>query len=247
MAKFWNQMAGHQPKFRYSGLTDIGQTRQRNEDCFAVLQSESFFALADGMGGHQAGDIASQEAIAYLCQAVRELFSTSPKLSPEKLTSHISHIYQNVNAWVHHLGSNLSEYQGMGTTLSSALLYEDSMIISHIGDSRVYQIRQNKMRQITTDHSAYNRDPHLHIKRKVLTQIIGSQKKITTDISVVKVRPKDLFLICSDGLTDCVKEEDILTIIAQPLTLEERSQSLIQAANARGGIDNITVLLIEVS
>ncbi|MCF7806559.1 MAG: protein phosphatase 2C domain-containing protein [Simkaniaceae bacterium] len=234
-------------KFECFALTDIGLMRATNEDAFAVLHQEGFFALADGMGGHKAGEIASQEAIKYLCQAVQELFTTTHlTLTPAMLSKCLSDIYQNINSWVHHLGLSLEDCYGMGTTLSSALLYKNCLITSHIGDSRIYQLRGASLKKITSDHSMIDYDPTKSISRKVLTQIIGSHKKIEADTTVIDVRKNDVFLLCSDGLTDFVKETRIYGILSDNLPLENRAQRLIVEAKNNGGADNITVVILKV-
>ena len=228
-------------KIDYYGDSDVGLVRKKNEDSFAILTSENFFALADGLGGHKAGEVASKEAVSYLCSAVKELFATKSQLTAKKLEESLSHIYQNVSNWVHHLSSNIEEYRGMGTTLSSALLFDEHLIYSHIGDSRIYQLRDKKLTQLTLDHSQIELN-----QSKSLTQIIGSSRRIKTDSKCVSVSKGDIYMICSDGLTDSVKESQIYAILSDTnLPAKTKAKALIESARRQGGSDNITVLMIE--
>ncbi|MDN3504265.1 MAG: protein phosphatase 2C domain-containing protein [Rhabdochlamydiaceae bacterium] len=245
MASFNNSIS--QLKFKSYGTSDIGLMREKNEDCFAILQEERFFALADGMGGHKAGEIASKEAVSYLCQAVRELFSASQSpLTCEMLKQFIHHIFQNANSWVYHLSNSLDEYQGMGTTLSSALIFDNHLITSHIGDSRIYLLRNKQLELITTDHTSYDKCPKKNSRRKVLTQVIGSSKKVTADTRITQIQENDLFLICSDGLTDYMKENTLYDILSRETSLVTKSDELIVTAKESGSSDNITALMIEI-
>ena len=234
-------------QFTCYGATDIGLSRKSNQDCFAVLEEEQFFALADGMGGHLAGEIASREAVTYLCRTIREVYSTlSNQLSPNNVQKLFDSIFQNVNQWVHHVGKSLEECQGMGTTLSSALLIDDQLITSHVGDSRIYRMRDEKIDLLTKDHTVINADPVKNVRRKILTQIIGSTHKVTPLTHIHTVHPSDLFLLCSDGLTDCVKENEICGIISSEYPIDKKVDQLIDLAKASGGSDNITAVMIEI-
>lgn len=225
------------------GDSDVGLVRKKNEDAFAILKPENFFALADGLGGHRAGEVASREAISYLCQAIKELFASNLiPLTPKNLEEFLSIIYQNVNSWVHHLSCNIDDYKGMGTTLSSALFFEEHLIYSHIGDSRIYQFRGKSLTQLTSDHSQIEKN-----KVKSLTQIIGSPKRVKAESNFLKTVQGDIYLICSDGLTDCVKESQIYDILSSTnYPLRAKIRRLITSAKEQGGNDNITVLMIEV-
>lgn len=232
-------------KFDSFGISDIGLIRETNEDHFAILKEERFFAIADGMGGHQAGEVAAKEAIAFICRAVQELLSTSPDLETEQLEKFIQRIYQNANAWVHHLAKQLDQYYGMGTTLSSILLHNKHLITSHIGDSRIYLLRSNQLQLLTKDHAAFDIDPSRQIQRKVLTQIIGSKKKVATDTKILPLQPKDLILICSDGLSDHVQENTLCDILSSQASLKEKGNYLVDRAKSLGSHDNITTILVE--
>jgi len=134
----------------------------------------------------------------------------------------------------------------MGTTLSSALLFDNHLITSHIGDSRIYMLRDDKLELITTDHIVYNEDPKKKSRRKVLTQVIGSSNKVTADTKITPIQEKDLFLICSDGLTDHMKESVLYDILARESSLVTKSDELIVSAKESGSSDNITALMIEI-
>jgi serine/threonine protein phosphatase PrpC len=228
-------------RVEYYADSDVGLVRKKNEDSFAILGDENFFAIADGLGGHKAGEVASREAVSYLCQAVKELFaSTHTPLTAPKLEEFLSSIFQNVNSWVHHLSCNIEDYQGMGTTLSSALLFQEHLIYSHVGDSRIYQYRNQKLTQLTLDHAQIEAN-----YSKSLTQIIGSSRRIKADSKIIKALPGDSYILCSDGLTDSVKESQIYDILSLELPARVKTKELISSAKRQGGSDNITVLVID--
>ena len=217
--------------------TDIGLVRGNNEDAFEFLPQQRFFALADGMGGHQAGEVASSEAVTFMCASIEELFiSLNENEAIHKVSSSLEEYIKNTNTWIHCLSKKRKSFQGMGTTLSTALFYDSQMIIGHVGDSRIYLLRDGNLTQLTKDHS---------IGRHTLTQAIGTSLQITPQIEVVPVKPGDVYLMCSDGLPDLLSDEEIKKRI-NPLDIRSSTDHLIDGAKAAGGYDNITVVLLKV-
>lgn len=244
-------------------LSDVGLKRQNNEDAYRTLEKENFYILADGMGGHNAGEVASSRAVEYMCSAMQTLMVPQKAHSVEDLKSHLIALVENTNLWVHHLGAADPNLFGMGTTLSSCLLFGDKMIYSHVGDSRIYRYRSGKLKQITKDQ-VVSRFPYeengedeednlakqipieLQSSRKMLAQAIGTSILVAPEVGEVEAKDKDLFLICSDGLYDCVTDDMIEETITNCQTLDECGNCLIDLAKDGGGHDNITIVLIEI-
>ena len=141
----------------YFWLTDVGHVRKNNEDVFLNLEEYGFFALADGMGGHNAGEIAAKEAVRFVSTSIEELFASSERdWNIFDLSSFNKICIENANSWVHHLGKKKNNYAGMGTTLCTLLFHERSLIYGHVGDSRIYRFREGLLEQLTDDHSLTN-------------------------------------------------------------------------------------------
>lgn len=247
------------------GSSDIGLVRKNNEDTFRVLNQEQFYVLADGMGGHRAGEIASSKAVEYMCGAIQDLIKKDWESLPiQDLTSQIGSLIENTNLWIHHLGSNSPDLSGMGTTLCSLLFHKNFVIYSHVGDSRIYRLRKGKLDQLTQDHLVFypklvrqtalqTADQHgkesstiVYSRRKILAQAIGTSLAVAPETSNTLAEIEDIYLLCSDGLSDLVSHEEIQTIMAEPSDLEPMATSLINRAKANGGYDNITLVLAKI-
>lgn len=228
-------------------VSDIGVKRIKNEDFFASLIECGFFALADGMGGHKAGEVASKEAINYLCSAIKEVLLKNQNSADKKgLGLEIKKLFENANEWIYRLSRTHEDYLGMGTTLCSLLIHHEKIFFGNIGDSRIYCLRQKKLYQMTDDHAAIVAQKGAQKKkRKVLTQVIGSPKEIKPQIGMVDLEKEDLFLICSDGLSDFVTHDYIQLILNSNTSLEKKASLLIETAKNQGSNDNITLILIE--
>src|SRR5579885_1870175 len=177
-------------------LSDIGLKRQNNEDVFASHPEENFYALADGMGGHQAGEIAAKLAVERLCSTFISSLATPCNKTTCVL---LANAIQEANSHVYEMASKNPEWSGMGTTLSCIFLHEHSLFYAHVGDSRIYRFR-DKLEQLTEDHNL-RKDPHARYKNK-LTRAIGTSLFVEPEIGTYNILPQDLYLICSDGLTD---------------------------------------------
>jgi len=231
----------------YAGATDTGRTRRRNEDSYVV--APPLFCVADGMGGAQAGEVASRLAAA----AVEEVVDQSGRSGPERVTS----LIQEANRRVYERSSVDPTVSGMGTTITVALV-EDGVTIGHVGDSRAYLVRGGVLTQLTEDHSLVNElvksgklsreEAEQHPQRSVITRALGTDPDVDVDAFTVDAQPGDLFLLCSDGLTSMVDNEEILALLERNRNdLKGATKSLLTAANRGGGEDNITVVAFEIA
>lgn len=250
-------MASIPPKCKSFGYSDVGLIRRNNEDVFLQLKEHRFFALADGMGGHNAGEIAALETVAFLSECIDKMFKQHHLgLSIEEVSKTVSEFIIRSNDRIYQLGIENSAYKGMGTTLSSMLFYQGSIICAHVGDSRIYRYRDNKLTLLTHDHTLKNKLMQQGtledaIKKgvrykNVLTKAIGAFKTLSPDILITPFLPKDLYLMCSDGLSDYVTDEEISCILDPAFHLEEMAFKLINLAKTKKSCDNITVLLTQV-
>jgi serine/threonine protein phosphatase PrpC len=229
------------------GLTDIGVSRQNNEDVWVSLPEIGFFALADGMGGHQAGEIAAQEAINHLCKLLKK---TTPDDFLDYLQS-LPYAIEEANLFVHQMGNANAELNGMGTTLCCLLIREKFAIYAHVGDSRIYRLRSQKLELLTQDHSLFAKwlktcktssTPFPY--KNVITRAIGTSSKANPEIAYCECKEGDTFLLCSDGLSDVLSLEDIEKILLTSPDFESAGKELIEKAKLKGSCDNITLLLI---
>jgi PPM family protein phosphatase len=229
-----------------TGRTDPGRVRRRNEDAFVI--DPPLFAVADGMGGAQAGEVASRLTAA----AFRE-YHEADGLPPDE---RVQAIIQEANRRIYERAHADSGFSGMGTTVTAALLLGGRVTIGHVGDSRAYRIRDGALEQLTDDHSLVGdlmrsgrltpEEADAHPQRSVITRALGTDPEVDVDTVTVDVRAGDLFLLCSDGLTTMVADEDILGILAAAPTLDDAARELVRAANTGGGEDNVTVVLFRV-
>ena len=225
------------------GISDIGKVRENNEDVYAELPHLKFYALADGMGGHRAGEIAARETIAFLCEAIEHQFSLSQRArSIEEVKNDLRYSIEEVNRWIYALGQREESLRGMGTTLCFLLFYEESVIYSSVGDSRIYRFRKGALERLTKDHSL--KDARFKSKN-VLTKAIGTSSLLEPDILAFPLKSDDLYLMCSDGLTDFVSDEKIEKIFNNTLSLNSLADQCVKAAYQAGAGDNITILFIK--
>lgn len=248
---------------REAALTDVGRIRDHNEDNVGVLLSENLYIVADGMGGHAAGEVASQIAV----DAVIDFFRLSKAKESEEDAECDDHCRERTrletaielaNLKIFEEGSQQANQRGMGTTVVALHLHETTAHLAHVGDSRIYRMRHGELEQVTTDHSwfaevmanAKDLDPEMiaHAERykNVITRALGMSETVEVDLRDEPIEPGDLYLLCSDGLHDMLPDEKILSLLCEhrsdlPLCCER----LIEAANEAGGMDNITVLLVD--
>jgi len=244
-------------KVQSFALTDVGHVRSNNEDSWSQIPDENFFVLADGMGGHQAGEIASHEAVAILSRLVKE-DKAKPLLSKsvDDIVDILRQAFYRVNAGVYTLSCQNEDWKGMGTTLCCLIIHPQGAICAHVGDSRIYRLRSQRLEQLTQDHSLLRELADLGqieedqtsggLYRNILTRAIGTEPIVEPTVMVSDIAVGDAFLLCSDGLSDLLSKADIEKILNQGDDLEENAKKLIKVAKQRGGYDNITVVLVKV-
>ncbi len=231
----------------YFADTDQGRQRRGNED--SHFARRPLFAIADGMGGAQAGEIASGIAVSVFEHGLPE-----GEGSPEE---RLASLVQDANARIHELSRSDDDRAGMGTTLTAAYLHEDELSIAHVGDSRLYLLRDGVIERLTRDHSLVEElvqegrltpeEAEEHPQRSIITRALGPEPHVLVDHFTQRVRPGDTFLICSDGLTSMVRDDQkVGEFISGSASLYEAGRTLIDAANAAGGRDNITVVLFRI-
>ena len=245
---------------RFHAATDVGRVRDHNEDNFLVDKKLALFIVADGMGGHAAGEVASAIAVRTVHEEIkreRELltaYATSPRdVGPRKIVAAFEHAVQRACAKIHEEAQADSAKRGMGTTFSALLILGHQGFIAHVGDSRIYLMRNNHVQQVTEDHTVYNelikrgklsREQIEKVAQKnAITRAVGVYERVEVDTLVIEVLPGDAFVLCSDGLTGYLETPQEL---AEHLVFEGTAapKSLIELANARGGKDNITAVVV---
>jgi PPM family protein phosphatase len=225
-----------------AGRTDVGRQRSANED--SLVLRPPFFAVADGMGGAKAGEVASAIAAETFEAAGR------PGEAPE---AELSRLLREANRRIYDLAVGDESRRGMGTTLTAAKVHGDEISLGHVGDSRAYLLRDGELEQVTRDHSLVaelERTGQItpeaaehHPQRSIITRALGPEPDVEVDTYTVAGRPGDLFLLCSDGLTSMISDGEVASILRNTEDLERAADELIRAANQSGGKDNITVVL----
>ncbi len=235
------------PVGAYAVASDTGRRRRRNEDNYVV--SPPLFAVADGMGGAQAGEVASQLAASALEAGDSDALEG---------TQRIDALIQEANRRIYDRATTDPSASGMGTTMTVALVEEMTVAIGHVGDSRAYLVRGEQMEQLTEDHSLVNEllktgklseeEAHVHPQRSVITRAVGTDPDVDVDGFTIEAEDGDIFLICSDGLSDMVEDEEILELVHRHRDdLDKAVKALVSAANRGGGEDNITAVAFKVS
>jgi protein phosphatase len=244
------------------GLTHVGRQRQHNEDSYLVSEEPGLFLVADGMGGHAAGEIASRIAVDSITEFIlhtKEDDGTWPHAYDEhfkRSTNRLMAAVRLANTRVLEAMRKDARLRGMGTTVVAALADDEIMSFAHVGDSRAYLIRNGELSRITNDHSwvfeqvqagmLTEAEAEKHPLRNVITRALGGALSVTPDASEVESRPGDVYLLCSDGLTGMVPEDEIRDIVTKNRDdLEKACQVLIDTANERGGLDNVTAILVK--
>jgi PPM family protein phosphatase len=240
------------PVGEYAVASDTGRRRRRNEDNYVV--APPLFAVADGMGGAQAGEVASSLAASALEAGTPDQLETAQLDGLERVTA----LIQEANRRIFDRASTDPSASGMGTTMTVALVEGMNVVIGHVGDSRAYLVRGDSMEQLTEDHSLVNElvksgklseeDAQIHPQRSVITRAVGTDPDVDVDAFTIEAEDGDVFLLCSDGLTDMVEDVGILeTVDANRGDLEKAVRSLVQLANSEGGEDNITAVAFRIA
>ncbi|MEZ4410907.1 MAG: Stp1/IreP family PP2C-type Ser/Thr phosphatase [Polyangiales bacterium] len=230
-----------------AGLSDVGRERDHNEDSYAVEDALGLYIVCDGMGGHQAGEVASALAIATVVEYAQ-------KHTEGDQLAVLADATRLANQRVIEEGSRNRKRKGMGSTLVALIRDGDDMGIAHVGDSRCYRFRASVLERLTRDHSLIEElagdDPVAHAAlggySNVITRAIGTAADTEPELRREKLQVGDLYLLCSDGLSGVVKDAEIARILAREGSLEDRCRELVQAANEGGGPDNISTVLVRV-
>lgn len=237
--------------------TDAGLARAQNEDSVAFDETIGLCILADGMGGHNAGEVASGMAAAFIKSDMRaSLTDASKDIKPGEVQQAIAQSIEKANSAIFNMSRTNPHYSGMGTTLVVGVFCGDALVLGHIGDSRCYLVRDGKIVQLTKDHSVLQEqvdhgliDPDgimPRLAQNFVTRALGVNELVEADFQHPALAVNDIYLMCSDGLSDMVDDEGICAILAGPEVLEDKAGRLIAAANAGGGRDNISVVLAQV-
>ena len=253
-------------KLTCAGMTDVGVARDHNEDDFYLSDgTEPLCIVADGMGGHRSGEVASAMAIRAIVDYYRETIpdesddydnqeanGEATDLNQQRL----SEALKTANRAVFEASENEEAYDGMGTTIVSGYFTDDGVYMAHIGDSRAYRYRGDELKQMTPDHSLANEYVRMGILAKedveffpyknVITRACGLAEQVEVDSSFLEVEPGDIFVFCTDGLTDMVSDDVITDILELHDDLEDACEELVDRANANGGNDNVTVILARI-
>ncbi|MDD5222812.1 MAG: Stp1/IreP family PP2C-type Ser/Thr phosphatase [bacterium] len=244
-----------------AGKTDPGRVRARNEDNFSREEDLGLFLVADGMGGHAGGETASELSVTTVRELAREFFLSQAGVPPEEkpYLDWLAVTIRKAGEKIYDLGNQNLELRGMGTT-TTALWIPPAFdppraFLAHVGDSRAYRLRESRLEQLTRDHSwvmEQVRAGHLtvteaktHRFRSLITRSVGFQQNVEVDSATLELKAGDIFMICSDGLSNMVGDPEIQHVL-ETTAPEQAAEELIIQANAHGGIDNITVLVIKI-
>ena len=250
-------------KIRYAAKTDVGMKRTHNEDYFSLIEDEQLFLVADGMGGHASGEVASKMAAETIGEFYQRTREDEDATWPYKMDRSLSYIENRLvcgiklaNLRIFETSNRDLRYKGMGTTIVSGQVVGDKFYIAHVGDSRCYRIRGGGIQQMTRDHSLLEdykdakpnmseeeqrKFPH----KNVITRALGMRETVQVDVLAHDIQDRDVFLLCSDGLSGMIEDPKMLELVKSAADLETAVSGLVEAANQAGGTDNITVLALQ--
>lgn len=245
----------------YSCASHIGKVRKNNEDyCKGEIIDTDYgsigiFALADGMGGHKKGEVASKLAVENIICFLKENLLQSTNIKIDYVDDIVKQAYNNVNSIIHEKSISNMDYEGMGTTLTTAILYKNNLYVANVGDSRCYLLQNNNFDQITKDHSVVQElieaniitksEAKNHPRRNHITRAMGTDELVIVDIFKIEIDRGDKILLATDGLTGFVEDEVIKEIILKDEDIMILTEELINTANNISGKDNVSVILIE--
>ena len=238
------------------GLTDEGLVRDHNEDYISWQQEMGLVILADGMGGHNAGEVASELAVSSVNEALEDILSPEVKDTCDmdfKEVVHESIVFANDEINLH--AKTHPECKGMGTTIVMALFHNESVILASVGDSRIYRFRKGELEQVTTDHSLVQEmidngymseeEAMSSTNRNLITRALGIAEDVKVDVAQKEIEKDDIYLLCSDGLSDMINDELIFsTLVKTRQDLKRASEELVRQAKEHGGHDNVSVILV---
>jgi PPM family protein phosphatase len=250
-------------RITYQSVTDVGRKRKGNEDSLFLNPEQRLFVVADGMGGHAAGEVASKVAVDSINEFVCLTGGDEEITWPFGLDENISYDGNRLKTAIRHANRKVleatkekSEYEGMATTVAAVLVDGDMANIGHVGDSRIYLFSEGALSLLTSDHSWVNEQiqsgvispdqARSHPLRNVVTRALGGKADLAVDMQVRKMKPGEILLLCSDGLTTMVPDEEIEQVLQENMgDLKAAAEGLVNAANEHGGEDNITVVLLQ--
>lgn len=243
-------------KLEIFGLTDEGLVRDHNEDFISWIPEKGLVILADGMGGHNAGEVASELAVKSICDVLEEVLSPEIKDACDiDFREVVNEAVVYANDEINKHATNHPECVGMGTTIVMALFHDNNVILASVGDSRIYRFRKGELMQVTTDHSlvqemidnGYMSEEEAinSTNRNLITRALGIADVVEVDVIEESIEENDIYLLCSDGLSDLVVDEDIFSILVKSHDdLRKACQNLVDLANDHGGRDNVSVILV---
>lgn len=238
------------------GLSDVGCIRELNEDCFCIhgfdrIEDKGFCILADGMGGHNAGEVASQNAVRFIDERMSNALESD---SDDKIPSALIDAIGKANERVYRMSVDSTAHSGMGTTVVVSYIDGGIAYIANVGDSRAYVVNGDGIRQLTCDHSVVEElvksgtitreEARVHPQRNIITRAVGTEPTVATDIFEYEYSTGDVLILCSDGLYSMIDDEEIRNIVIEEETSENTVCKLVDAAKESGGLDNITVICI---
>ena len=239
-------------QIKFFGKSDKGLKRTNNEDAFIVSPERAFALVADGMGGAAAGEVASL----HFSQTALKVLRGSGRRTEKEAVDLVQKTFSLANKRILDDVKQNAGHEGMGCTAELLVFAEDSYVLGHVGDSRTYRFRQGHLKQLTRDHSLVEdqveqgliseAEARKHRLRNILLRAVGVGEDLSLDVITGRYYAEDLFLLCSDGLTDMVDDEQIVGILLSPSTIAKKTDNLIEVAKESGGKDNITVALVEI-
>ena len=235
--------------------TDKGKRRENNEDSLFVMQEQNIYVVADGVGGHNSGQLASITAV----KVISEYFKTNPiKKNQDEVAfkDYFLQCFRDVNAIIYHMANTSLENVGMATTAVLLNLSDDKAYLANVGDSRAYIIRNGQLNQITEDHTYVNElfkegsitraEAEAHPQKNMITRALGGEENILPDFFQLETYKNDIFILCSDGLHGEVSSDEICRIVTEANSMNGLSTDLVNLANSNGGSDNITVICLKI-
>ncbi|MDR5658318.1 Stp1/IreP family PP2C-type Ser/Thr phosphatase [Serpentinicella sp. ANB-PHB4] len=236
------------------GCTDIGRVRSVNEDGFYIYEDKyGLYIVADGMGGHKSGDVASRIAIHTIKDQLIS-YLNSEELDENQISDLIIQAFEEANTAIYSKSLNEKNCNGMGTTATLILIFNDKAYIGHVGDSRAYVYRDKTTTQLTEDHSLVaellkngsinEREARRHPKKNIITRALGTDNNINVDIVTSKIHKNDIFILCTDGFSNQVNDDELSHVLEKQGLNKESCYQLVNIANEKGGYDNITLVLI---
>lgn len=244
--------------YKFCAHTDPGQARDNNEDSVSFDEATNVGVLADGMGGYNAGEIASGMATSFIkAELARWLTEVGQLANPHEIKRAIQICVDNANRSIFNASQANPKYSGMGTTLVVGVFQDARLVLGHVGDSRCYRLRDNALVQITKDHSLLQEQIDAGLltpeqaetapNKNLVTRALGVEDTVMLEVNEHRVEPGDIYLVCSDGLSDMMQDGAIAKILQNGTSLTQMAAELVASANENGGRDNITVLLAKAS